>query len=281
VIIPVRNIYPVESLFANQNDIAPDRRTRHLCVPWITSYDLEYRPEGSAGMIRHRPWIVPVGCAAIAIALLWFYLSKSRPDESAKKAAEDEVYEAVVRAMVTPTNGQATTNQLVFDDAVLVGFINGGDAKSCKESVRKQLRFDDTPPFNTLADKVYRVLARGGYDDSPRSDTIQDFIEKSCTKGPLSRTFHTDFPRVFIDHNSVFFDIVPIDRSGLKDFRQTFPKAAGIISLSHVGFDSSLHQAMVSSWFDCGFLCGTGRLYILRKTRGRWEVVSISITWVT
>ncbi len=232
-------------------------------------------------MIRHRPWIAPVACAAIAIALLWLYLSKSRPDERVITAAEDEVYEAVVRAMVTPMHGQANINQLVFDDAVLVGIISGGDAKGCKESVRKQLRFDDTPPFNTLADKVYRVITRGWYDDSPRADTIQDFIEKSCTKGPLSRTFHSDFPRVFIDSNSVFFDIVPIDRNGLKDFQQTFPKAAGIISLSHVGFDSSLHQAMVSSSFVCGSLCGTGRLYILRKTRGRWEVIGNSITWVS
>ena len=232
-------------------------------------------------MIRHRPWIAPVACAAIAIALLLFYLSKSRPDERAITAAEDEVYEAVVHAMVTPAHGQAHVDQLVFDDAVLVGFISGGDAKDCKESVRQQLRFDDPPPFNTLADKGYRVLTRGWYDGSLRADTIEDFIEKSCTKGPLSRTFHTDFPRVFIDPNSVLFDIVAADRNGLKDFHQTFPKAAGIISLSHVGFDSGLRQAMVSSSFVCGGLCGTGRLYILRKTGGTWEVTSNSITWVS
>ena len=52
-------------------------------------------------MVRHRPWIAAVACAAIAIALLLFYLSKSRPDERAITAAEDEVYEAVVRDMVT------------------------------------------------------------------------------------------------------------------------------------------------------------------------------------
>jgi hypothetical protein len=230
-------------------------------------------------MIRHRPWIAPVVCAAIAIALLCrIYISKFRPDERAVTAAQDEVYEAVVRAMVTPTHGQANTNQLVFDDAVVTGFMTDGDAKACKESVRKRLRLGDTPPFNTLADKTYRVITRGWYDGSPRADTIQDFIVRSCTKGPLSRTFHTDFPRIFIDPNSVFFDFVPISRNGRNEFRQAFPSAGGIISLSHVGFDSSLHEAIVSTSFVCGGLCGTGRLYILRKIRGRWEVIGNSIT---
>jgi len=242
---------------------------------------LSLRPEVSAGMIRHRPWIVPVACAAIAFALLWFYLSKSRPDERAIAAAEDEVYEAVVRAMLTPTHGEATMNQLVFEDNVQVGLMTGEDEGGCKKSVRQRLHLDDTPPFNTLADKVYRLVTRGWYDDSPRPDTIQDFVEKSCTKGPLSRTFHTDFPRAFIDPNSVLFDIVPADRNGLKDFRQTFPKAAGIISLSHVGFDSGLHEAMVSASFVCGVLCAGGQLYVLRKARGKWEVIRNSIIWMS
>jgi hypothetical protein len=232
-------------------------------------------------MTRHRPWLVPVVGAAIAIAVLWFYLSKSHPDERAIAAAEDEVYEAVVRDMVTPTHGEATTNQLVFEDNVQVGLMTGEGEGGCKESVRQRLRLDDAPPFNTFADKVYRLVTRGWYDDSPRPDTIQDFVEKSCAKGPLSRTFHTDLPRVFIEPNSVLFDIVAADRNGLKDFRQTFPKAAGIISLSHVGFDSGLHGAMVSSSFVCGGLCGEGKLYVLRKTSGKWEVVSSSIIWVS
>lgn len=280
MIIPVHNTYSVESLLPAKTASQQTVRLRHLYVPWIPSYYPEIRPEASAGMIRHRPWIVPVACAVIAIALLLFYLSKSRPDERAIAAAEDEVYETVVRAMFTPSTGQASINQLVFDDVVLVGFMGGGDSQSCRESVRQHIRFD-TPPFNTLADKVYRLVIRGWYDGSPRADTIQDFVEKSCTKGPLSRTFHTDFPRVFIAPNSVLFDIVATDRNGLKDFRQTFPKAAGIISLSHVGFDCSLRQAMVSSEFVCGSPCGSRHLYILTRTRGKWEVVSNSLIWVS
>jgi hypothetical protein len=235
-------------------------------------------------MIRHRLWIGLVACAAIATILLCrFYLSKSRPDGKAVTAAEDEVYEAVVRDMVTPSHGQATINQLVFDETVLNGLTTGADIEACKENAREQvLRWkNDTPPYNSLVDKIYRAFTRGRDDGWLRDDTIQDFLNKSCTEGPLSRTFRTEFPRVFIDSGSVFFDIVPFHRNGLTDFRETFPGASGIISLSHVGFDSTLHQAIVSTSFVCGGLCGTGQLYILKKKRGKWEVAANSILWVS
>jgi hypothetical protein len=237
-------------------------------------------------MIRHHRWIVPLACAAIAIALLCsfcsFYRSKSRPDERASTAAENEVYEAVVRDMATPTHGQANINQLVFNETVLTDLTTGADLKVCKESVRKQVRLqDNTPPYNSFADKIYRVFTRGWQDGSPRADTIQDFIQKSCTEGPLSRAFHTDFPRVFINPNLISFGTAPIDRNGRKDFQQTFPGASGIISLSHAGFDLSLREAIISTSFVCGSLCGTGRLYTLRKIWGRWVVTSNRIVWVS
>jgi hypothetical protein len=239
--------------------------------------------EVSAGMMRRHPWIAPLAYAAIAIALLRsFYLSKSRPDERALTAAEDEVYEAVVRDMVTPTHGQANRNLLVFNETVLTDLTTGADIKVCEERVRKQARLqDNTPPYNSLADRIYRMFTRGWQDGSLRADTIQDFIQKSCTEGPLSRAFHTDFPRVFINPNLISFDTAPINRNGRKDFKQTFPGASGIISLSRVSFDPSLHEAIISTSLVCGFLCGTGWLYTLRKKWGRWEVISNPIVWVS
>jgi hypothetical protein len=232
-------------------------------------------------MLRRHLWIAIGVCASISLLCL-FFQSNSRPDKGVVSAAEDRVYEAVVRDMVAPTRGQASLKQLVFDDTVLTGLTTGGDIKTCQESVRKRVQLEDyTPPYNSLADKIYRVLTRGWYDGSPRASTIQDFIKRSCAGGPLSRTFQTEFPRVFIDSNSVFIDLVPIHRNGLKDFRQAFPGASGIISLSHVGFDSSLHEAIVSSSFVCGLLCGTGQIYILRNIHGRWEVISHSVVWVS
>jgi hypothetical protein len=235
--------------------------------------------------LRIRGWLLIAGCLAIT-AVVYFTIhlrSRAPANPQAVASAEDEVYEAVVRDMVTPIQGQAHISELVFDDTVLTDLTTGEDKKSCQESVRKRRLLEgSTPPYNSLLDKIYRVLAGGWWDTgSLRAETIQDFSEKSCTVGHLSTTFHTDFPRVFINPDSVFIDIVPAHKNGLTDFRQTFPGASGIISLSRVGFDSNLHEAIVSSAFVCGMLCGEGRRHILRKTRGKWVVVQSLVVWIS
>jgi hypothetical protein len=233
-----------------------------------------YGPEVTVRIIHNRLWITAVTCAAIAITFLCsLYLSKPRLDEKTVSAAADEVYEAVVRDMVTAAHGQSIS-QLVFDDTVLTDFTTGVNIKSCKESARKRLRLEsNTPQFNSLADKIYRGLTRRRDHGSLRADTIEDFIGKSCTQGHLYTTFHTDLPRTFVDRDSLEFDTIPNQKNGLKDFGQTFPGAGGIISLSRVGFDSTLDEAIVSSVSVCGMLCGEARRHILRKTRGKWVVV--------
>lgn len=234
-------------------------------------------------IILHRPWTATVACIAIAIALLcWFHLSTSRPDEKAVAASEDEVYEAVVRDMVAPIPGQTNMRQLVFDDTVLTDLAAGVDMKSCEERVRERLRLQaSTPPFNSLVDKIYRVVTLHWNDRSVRADTIQDFLEKSCTVGRLSETFRTDLPRTFIAVGSAHFEGWPVEKNGAPSFEQLFPGATGIISFSHVGFDSTLHEAIVSTAFVCGGLCGNGRRYILRKKWGKWEVADKRIVWVS
>lgn len=224
-----------------------------------------------------------MGCVGIAITLLWwFYSSKPQPDKGALSLAENEIYEAVVRDMVTPANGQPVISQLVFDDRVLTELRSGADIRSCKEIARKDLSLENAKlPYDSLADKVYRVFAPTAYDDSLRADTIQDFLEKSCTVGPLSQTFHTGLPRTFVAAESVHFRDWPIEENGKLPFEQLFPGASGIISFSHVGFDSALHEAIVATSFVCGGLCGTGSRYVLRKKRGRWEVVNKWVSWVS
>ena len=235
--------------------------------------------------LRIRGWLLIAGCLAVTVVVYCTVHLRSRAPASPQGVtfAENEVYEAVVREMVTPVHGQAHISQLVFNDTILTDFRTGEDKESCQESVRKRRLLEgSTPPYNSLLDKIYRVLSGGWWDaGSLRADTIQDFIEKSCSVGRLSTSFHTDFPRVFIDPRSVYIDMVPIHEIGQKDFAKEFPGARGIISLSHVGFDPTLDEAVVSASFFCGDLCGTGWRYILRKKRGNWTVASKLIIWVS
>lgn len=222
---------------------------------------------------------------AVALALLcWFCLPKSRRDAKSVAAAEDKVYEAVVRDMFRMTDGQSQAKQPVFDESVVVGLdvISGPVPASCKQNILSSLRLHrNNSPFNSLADKIYRLVTRGGDDYSLEADTIQDFAERACTDGRISQAFHTDLPRSFIADDSVYFEGWPTRNGSAKPFDRLFPGASGIVSFSHVGFDASLHEAIVSSSFVCGGLCGTGKVYVLKNQWGHWRVVNQWIVWVS
>lgn len=57
-------------------------------------------------------------------------------------------------------------------------------------------------------------------------------------------------------------------------FARLVPGATGIIRLSHAGFDKQVSEAIVTSSFICGGLCGGGHRYFLKTVGGRWIVVS-------
>jgi hypothetical protein len=224
---------------------------------------------------------------SVALALVlfcWFFLSRPRRDAKAVAAAEDNVYEAVVRDIFRTAHGQSQVKQFVFDEAVVAGLdvVSAPVPASCKQKVLSSLRLHrDNPPFNSLADKIYRLITRGGDDYSLRADTIQDFAERACTSGRVSQAFHTDLPRTFIADDSVYFDGWTTRNKNAKSFERLFPGASGIISFSYVGFDAGLDQAIVSTSFVCGGLCGTGKVYVLKKRWGRWRVVNQWIVWVS
>jgi len=153
--------------------------------------------------------------------------------------------------------------------------------ESCKESAGKALNLENGRlPYDSFTDKVYRLLNGEAYDDTVRSEALQNFLERSCTDGLLSRTFHTDLPRSFVAGGSLHFkDFWPIGAKE-KPFEQRFPGASGIISFSHVGFDTRFDAAIVSTSFVCGGMCGGGVAYTLRKLRGRWVVVNKWTLWM-
>lgn len=224
---------------------------------------------------------------AVATALLgWFYPHRFPLDEEKTSSAEDEVYEAVTRDIVAQTQGQSRTTQLVFDSTVLTELSPEAKAatiESCREDLRARLLQEgvaNTPEFDSLADKAYRLFTRGWYDEPLPTHAVQDFIEKACTvrRSALSEAFHTDLPRTFIEPRTVHFSDV-ITRDGSKSFEQLFPRANGIISFSRVGFGSNVRAAIVSSSFVCGGFCASGSRYILRKEWGRWEIINKWIVW--
>jgi hypothetical protein len=230
--------------------------------------------------VRAKPrysWLAATATAAIAAFGVSSCSSGQRSTEKQVAAAENDVYEAVVHDIVRTSK---ESGELVFNQTLLTEFPSAVESRSCQESVRKNVPLEDyTPPYNSLADRVFRFVDRS-YDDSYslRADTIRNFVAKVCKSGRLSQTFHTDLPKTFIAIGSTHFKDLNVN-DGSKAFEQLFPRARGIISLSHVGFDSTLREAIVLTSFECGVLCGSGQCYSLRNIRGHWEVVSKWIVW--
>jgi hypothetical protein len=222
-----------------------------------------------------------VACVAGATMLLGLRLHRSHPDEKAVAAAEDQVYEVAVRDVTSPEGGRAKVSQLVFDENLLTEFPTGIDTKSCKEDIHKRMSWaSEAPPYDSFLDRVYRLFTRSEINSSVTTETIKDFLEKSCISGRLSRTFHTDLPRAFVTGANVHFEGWPIDKKRTS-FEELFPGAGGVIGLSRVGFDSALDEAMVSVSFVCGGLCGEGWRYFLKKNRSGWEVAYKRMVWVS
>src|SRR5689334_20759656 len=114
-------------------------------------------------MRRRGVQIAIAACAAVTTTLLYgLYWSRPRLSAEEISAAQDKVYEAVVRDMITPTHGQPEITQLVFGDALLT---SGADAESCKADVKQFLHVGASPlPFNSVADKMYHFITHGGDD---------------------------------------------------------------------------------------------------------------------
>ena len=228
--------------------------------------------------VRRRLRILIV--AGIAAALIgWFYFSRPCLSDKTRLPAEDEVYATVVHYSLALVNPHVHVSQLVFSDAILTGLSPEAVNEACTQSAREWLpKRDETPPFNSLEDKVYRALTFSTDVYSLRTDTVQDFIKEYCIAGRLSQSFHTDLPRTFIAAGSVGFrEFSPKGGKVQKSFEDLFPGAYGIVSFSHVGFDRRLDRAIVAVDFVCGRHCGTARLYVLRKESGNWKVVSARI----
>ncbi len=62
-------------------------------------------------------------------------------------------------------------------------------------------------------------------------------------------------------------------------FRKKFPNSGGFLSFSNVGFNKQHNQAFVYVDWNCGPTCGAGGYILLKKVRGKWEIVKDNGLW--
>jgi hypothetical protein len=71
------------------------------------------------------------------------------------------------------------------------------------------------------------------------------------------------------------------NRDGWQSFYNQYPDAPGITTVSRVGFNTSLDQALVYIGTMSHYLAGAGYFVLLKKVNGAWIVDQQVMTWIS
>jgi hypothetical protein len=71
------------------------------------------------------------------------------------------------------------------------------------------------------------------------------------------------------------------NQSGWEIFYERYPQAPGITTLSRVGFNNALDQALVYIGTQSNWLAGSGYYILLKKLNGAWSIDQRVMTWIS
>lgn len=110
-------------------------------------------------------------------------------------------------------------------------------------------------------------------------DLTQDTLDDYRVKGKQCHTLRKQFD-IPVEYLLVTDkDIKPLFPEGKVDrvwrrFYARYPESSGIISLSNIGLNREMTQALVSTGRSCGGLCATSYYVLLAKENGIWSIKS-------
>lgn len=116
---------------------------------------------------------------------------------------------------------------------------------------------------------------------APSQDTATDYANNAKNQCAVQPEFGdpTSYKIVSQSNFDHFFEKAGDD--GWKRFYQEYPKSAGFWELSRPGYNSAGNQALLLVRHSCGYLCGTGHLYLLSKKDGQWIVENRLMLWIS
>jgi hypothetical protein len=184
------------------------------------------------------------------------------PPNTATTDLSDSIYTLAVQEHVNHVGEGPKPGNLVFRASTVPLPCFDNVEEHCPDLVKKELEKD--------------------FANRAESETIQDLIAQNKSEAPLSTTFHTDLPRVFITDEEVdsYFKS-PQKKDGWESFYKKYPKSGGMLSFSRVGFNAKRDQALVYSANSCGWLCGAGFYNLFQKKDGKWVLALSYMAWIS
>ncbi len=114
-------------------------------------------------------------------------------------------------------------------------------------------------------------------------DTFEDFIQRNRTNRWLTTKLEIDRKYVLVDYQEIRrlaglgppYNTAPGQMmEEWKDFFKAYPATHGFVSLSRVGFNQQMDQALVHIGWRCPSLCGHWSFILLTKNDGIWKMLS-------
>jgi hypothetical protein len=116
----------------------------------------------------------------------------------------------------------------------------------------------------------------------PSQETLDNYAERNRKTFVLHKSFKLPVKYRIVPYKRIerLFDMIELEEDW-KAFYRMFPQSNGYMTLSRVGFNRAMDEALVSRGWMCGSLCGEGRYVLLRKKDGRWRVETDVMIWAS
>jgi hypothetical protein len=129
---------------------------------------------------------------------------------------------------------------------------------------------------NTAGTLAYVLDNLPGVDET----TVQDFSARNSQETPIETGMQIGAPYTLLTRQEMS-DLFSENQNGWDVFYAQHADTPGITSLSRVGFNTDLTQALVYVGTQSHWLSGTGYYLLLEKVDGLWSVVRGVMTWIS
>jgi hypothetical protein len=109
---------------------------------------------------------------------------------------------------------------------------------------------------------------------------LEDFRQQNTASQPVKSDMQLGSSFILLSQE-VMKNIFSQNRDGWQLFYEQYPQALGITTISQVGFNPAMDQALVYVGTLSHYLAGAGYIVFLHQVDGNWKVEQKVMTWIS
>ena len=169
------------------------------------------------------------------------------------------------------------------DYAVLTAVLNGLGRPEDPEEAWANKRFvieDSTATYKEESEETSRWGFRSNSKEAPAKKTIHALTSKAAISCPLATRFGDPNSYQMVSRDEIE-SLFKKGQDGWDKCYKKYPNAGGFWEFSRPGLNDNGDEALMYVGHHCGWLCGTGHLFLVRKQGETWKVVNRLMLWIS